>query len=431
MAKTKAPKKGKSGRPGRYNQYRSEVLELLNMKKTPKEISESIAEVPYNTIYNWCVVARQEMEDFIIKGDADNAEMIEHAGFLSKSRQKMMDKNRVREKILRENFRKNNAVEEYAKELIKVFSENKLTEKTMHHKDGSNSAAAIIHLSDLHFNELIDIPSNKFNFDIASARLKLLVRRVKAYLKPYNVKNVLVAMTGDMLNSDRRLDEMLCQATNRTNATFLAVDILQQFICDLNKSYNVKVAYVSGNESRAKDEIGWSDESLSDNYDTMIFDILKRLFNGSEGVSFFTGDVAELVVKVGPLHILMLHGNGAMSKDVERSVEQIKGRYAERKQIIDYVIFGHLHSARIGDTFARSSSLAGSNSYNERSLNLYGRASQNLYVIHHDGLRDGMRIDLQIINSEDKYEIDTTLAAYNTKSESKNRTRRTVLEVTI
>jgi hypothetical protein len=75
--------------------------------------------------------------------------------------------------------------------------------------------------------------------------------------------------------------------------------------------------------------------------------------------------------------------------------------------------------------------LAGSNSFNEGSLNLYGRASQNIYIVHKGGLRDGVKVDLQITDDTERYDIDHTLEAYNTKSASKNKSSRVVFEVTI
>ena len=89
---------------------------------------------------------------------------------------------------------------------------------------------------------------------------------------------------------------------------------------------------------------------------------------------------------------------------------------------IDYVIFGHVHSARGGDTFGRSSSMVGANDYSEKALNIGGRASQNAYVFYDNGNRDGIKIDLQNVDC-DGYDIDKTLEAYNAKSAKKTNKR--------
>jgi predicted phosphodiesterase len=300
---------------------------------------------------------------------------------------------------------------------------------TVKHDFDENGATGIVHISDTHFNELINLSSNKYDFNIAAKRLFLLAERAKIYFNSLGVTHILVAMTGDLMNSDRRLDEVLNAVTNRSRATFLAVDILQQFIVDLNKDFHITVAYVSGNESRVNLELGWNDNPVSDSYDTMIFYILKKAFENSD-IEFLEGDCSELIVSVGKKNILLMHGHGCIKGSVEQSVEQLKGRYASESKIIDYVLFGHIHSAIIGDHFARSSSLCGSNAYNERSLNIRGRASQNLYVVHQSGLIDGFKIDLQITEGK-QYKVDPSMAEYNPKSKKKSIPVQTIFQVVV
>ena len=177
---------------------------------------------------------------------------------------------------------------------------------------------------------------------------KLFADKIKQQLIPMNIKNVLIAMTGDLINSDRRLDEITNAAENRTNAAFLAVDLLQQFIMDLNLNFNISVLSVCGNESRVKDEPTWSSNIASDSYDYMIFKTLEHIFKGSAGVSFIKGDIMESVIEISGKKILFLHGNGSVkSGATETSIQQIKGRYASNGILLDYVIFGHLHSCLI------------------------------------------------------------------------------------
>lgn len=346
--------------------------------------------------------------------------------------QKLIDKSRARRKETRETARQIGVLEELTGELINLFKEKNLSELTVFHdEEDSEKTVGIIHLSDAHFNELIDTSCNQYNFDIAAARLYLLASRAKTYFKALGVTEVLIAMTGDMMNSDRRLDEILNATTNRTKATFLAVDILQQFILDINDDFNVAVAYVSGNESRITQEVGWNPNPVSDSYDTTIFYILKYLFRDSDGVDFIDGDPSELIVKVGDFNVLLMHGHGCINGSIEKSVEQIKGRFASQGIIVDYVLFGHIHSAYVGDHFSRSSSLCGSNAYNEKKLNIRGRASQNIYIVNNDQkLLDAIKIDLQVVDGE-QYNVDMSLAEYNPKSEKRHKPMNTIFRVVV
>ena len=155
---------------------------------------------------------------------------------------------------------------------------------------------------------------------------------------------------------------------------------------------------------------------------------LKYIFRDSK-VKFIDGDPTELVVNVAGQNLLVLHGNGAIKKGIDTSINQLIGRYRLRGTKIDYVIFGHVHSARVGDNFARSSSMVGANDYSEKALNLSGRASQNCYIFYKNGNRDGIKIDLQ--NYGKGYNIDKSLEAYNAKSGEKTKRGTTIFKVVV
>ena len=348
---------------------------------------------------------------------------------LAKQKQALQDKNRIANKSFREFARVENAIEAYSEELLKIFSKNKL-HKTFKSSKLTTSAAGVIQLSDVHFNELISLQDNVYDFTVASKRLKLLVSKAIKYFKAYDITNVLLALTGDLMNSDRRLDELLNEATNRSQATFLAVDLLQQVIKELSSKFKLSVACVTGNEGRVNKEPGWSPIIASDNYDFTIFNILKYIFNDSD-INFIEGDPTEIVVNVAGQNLLLMHGNGSIRHAaLDKSINQVIGRYSMKGVKLDYVIMGHIHSASVGDNYSRSSSLAGANDYSDKGLNLISRASQNCYIFYENGNRDGIKIDLQ--NSlEDGYNIDDSLVAYNIKSASKNHKSRTIVEVVI
>ena len=345
-----------------------------------------------------------------------------------KEKQKAQDLNRIERKAFREHTRIENAVTEYSKELKKLFEKNKLHRLTKTHKNTSK-AVGVIQFSDLHFNELVNLENNKYDFKVAAQRCQHFVKKAKQYFRNANITNVFVALTGDMLNSDRRLDELLNQATNRAKATFLSVDIMQQVLLDLNKEFNISVASVVGNEGRANKELGWSESVATDNYDYTIFNCLRFLFKKSN-IEFIDGDPSEIVVNVAGQNLLLIHGHGGLRGGLEKAINQIMGRYASKGIEVDYVIFGHVHSARVGDNYGRSSSMVGANDYSDKALNLTGRASQNCYIFYNDGNRDGIKIDLQNVNNKG-YNIDKSLEAYNAKSANKTQNTHTIFKVVV
>lgn len=331
--------------------------------------------------------------------------------------QRLRDQQRVERKI-RGEFRYVSALSEYASELAKVI-EGRGLYKTLTHRAFNPSAQGIIQVSDAHFNELINLFHNKYDFRIGAQRLKKFALETKRLFGAYNIKKVLVAFTGDLINSDRRLDELLNMATNRARATVMASILLEQFIMDLNKSFNIDVTYVSGNESRIQQEVGHSDISVSDNYDTMIFEILRMMYRKAKGIKFLNNSIQEHVIKILNKNILIMHGQTIKNGNVSTQIQKIKSKWSDHiGEKIDYVIWGHYHAAQITDLHARSGSLCGGNDYSDVGLQLSTRASQNLYVIRKDGI-NSFKVDLQDTTGITGYTIEQDLEAYNIKSYEK------------
>ena len=351
----------------------------------------------------------------------------------SRQKQRKLDTERIERKINREAARVENAVESLGLELKTLLQTKKFSTLSVLHPDRpSDKAAGIVHLTDLHLNELVNIIGNKYDFKVASQRLARFVEITTKHFKAEGITQVLVAFTGDILNSDRRLDELLSQATNRAKAVFLASDLLQQVLMDLNQNFNLTVVSVSGNESRMPKDIGWTNDTLTDNYDFLVHNILKTIFSakGNNGIIFLDGSFGETVVSVAGQNIIVTHGMN-LKTDTEKEVARMMGRYAAKGITVSYILYGHLHSARLGDIYGRGSSLVGANAYSEDGLNLIGRASQNIFIVRTDGNIDGMKISLQNVDKIKGYSFDPTLEAYNIKSADKCHKPEVIFEVVI
>ena len=107
----------------------------------------------------------------IVKYQLADKEIIESNVRLAKQKQRHQDLNRIQNKSFREHARVENAVEEYNKQLVMLLKENSLKTITKDIKYDVNGAL-IVHLSDTHFNELVDLDTNKYDFRIASQRLQ-------------------------------------------------------------------------------------------------------------------------------------------------------------------------------------------------------------------------------------------------------------------
>jgi predicted MPP superfamily phosphohydrolase len=366
---------------------------------------------------------RHRIKD-IIQYEIADKEVIEENLKLAKRSQKQADLNRIKNKSFREHVRLENSLVEYNKALIDILKTESL-KTTIKQHESKGKQAIIVQIADTHFNELVDLKHNKYDFEVASKRLQKFAHHIKEYATFYNVSEIFVAVTGDLLNSDRRLDEKLSLSTNRAKATFLGVHLLKHFILDLNSIANVSVGCVSGNESRAY-ELGWVDMVATDNYDFTIFEILRMLL---PDINFITSGGLELVVEVNGHKCLLIHGHqlGNMQND---KIAKVISKYARNGIILDFMMCGHLHETKITDMFARSSSLVGANAYSENALLLSSRAAQNIYIMK-DNERHDIRIDLQHTKGFKGYAINKELSAYNAKSLDKTHKKQTVFKIVI
>lgn len=385
--------------------------------------------------YNFTVAYTQLSKGIseIIRDYGFDKEIVSENVRLSKKVQKAQDNNRIQNKSFREYARVENAVEEYARAILETNRKfgkdlNKINIKPC---KTSKGGTGVIQITDTHGNELIDLPHNKYDFNILSKRLKKHITESLNYFKYRGVSKVLIAFTGDLLNSDRRLDELLNASTNRSKAAVMMVHLFKQAILEVASLYPVSIVSVLGNESRVNKEMTFSNEALSDNYDFTIIAQLEQIFAFSnvQNVKFLGHDKLKEVVDFGKQKWLISHNiNGTVDNQVKTQSEI--GMYSLMGHNIDFSIGGHIHATRITDFSARSASMAGSNTYNENALGLIGRASHNCYVV--DGTERYIQVnDLQNVSEVKGYEIVKALEAYNAKSNSKLKIEKTIMSIVI
>ena len=385
----------------KYFEFKDEILELFENGIGYTEIARHLID---KYLLDVSPDHLRKQISSVVSYLVSDKEIVEENIKLAKQKQRAQDLNRIANKSFREYAREENALVEYNKELIKVLKENSLDVKLTKHKTKKGSVV-LVQIADTHFNELVDMESNQYDFKIASQRLQKFAYYVKEYAKLHKATSFLVAITGDLINSDRRLDEKLSMATNRAKATFLGVHLLKNFILDLQEFADVKVCCVTGNESRVNQELGWVDLCASDNYDFTIFEMLRLLL---PKIEFLRGDNAlEMVISINGNNVLVIHGH-QLGRMTSNDVGKVVSKYAHKGIIIDFIICGHLHETMIRDSIARSASLVGSNAYSEKALNLSGKAAQNIYIFTNDGRQD-VRIDLQETDGWDGYNIDEEL----------------------
>lgn len=416
--------------------FKDEILELWEsgVYNTKSSLAQHLIEQYGDFGYKEDGV-RKEVSRIINKFYTDNDIITENVR-LAKDKQRLQDVQRIERKAFREQARVENAISEVGRTLVDTYKKygDKLSKSINVNPlqiDTTASGVGVIHLSDLHTNELISLPHNQYNYDVFSRRLKKYINESLSYFKYKNVSKVLLALCGDLINSPRRLDEYMNQSTNRSKAAALTTHILTQAFIEIrNAGYHVDIVSVLGNESRVPIELGYSDEVLSDNYDFTIVSGCKQIieFTGIDGIKFHSIDRVELVVDVDSQKWLIAHDMQQASSKQDKT-QSLFGRYALRGVNLDFMLAGHIHCTRITDLSARTSSMAGSNTYNENALNLIGRAAGICYTVK-NGERSMQYIDLQKSDNLG-YEYLKCMESYNIKSDSKLHNSTPIFQVVI
>lgn len=365
---------------------------------------------------------------------------------LVKAAQLGKDVKRMAKTADRKEIRAENALEELNKEVleaIKILGKKLPKGKRRGGKFDTAKPVAVVHLSDNHMNELISTPSNTFDFEVASKRLQLLAAKTRAYCKPMGVEKIVVAFGGDLINSDRRIDEVTNMATNRSRAMVLSAWLYQQFLLDLREDFFIDCFAITGNEGRAKQELSFSDPGVTDSYDASIYYMLQHMMmqTPDKGLRFHELQGNEAVFTIHQETFLLLHGHQVNMTD-QRKVQSLIGKHSALNGTrITHILAGHIHSAMVSDFASRNSSLSGGNAYSEEALGFCSKASQNLHIVFNQTARagtaglDGIKLDLQNVDNVEGYPIIQMLASHSARGSDKaaqaaiNQPRRLVVVI--
>lgn len=383
------------------------------------------------------------LEGGTLKGIAKDLGVTEWS--VRREKQLMLDEGRISRGEDRNEMRAESAIKKLTENVvdaIKILGKKLPKGKRRGGKLTKSKAVAVIHLSDNHLNELISTPSNTFDFEVASKRLQLLAAKAKRYCHSAGVEKVVVAFGGDLMNSDRRIDEVTNMATNRSRAMVLGAWLYQQFLLDLREDFFVDVFGITGNEGRAKMELSWSDPGVTDSYDASIYWMLQMMMEQvpDKGLRFHALQGNEAVFSIHQETFLLLHGHQINMAD-QRKVQAMMGKHSTLNGTrITHVLAGHIHAAMVSDYASRNSSLSGGNAYSEEALGFCSKASQNMHLVYPEsrgcpGGLDGIKLDLQDVTGVDGYPIVEVLAEHSARGSDKaaqaalNQPRRLVVVV--
>lgn len=357
-------------------------------------------------------------KDISLTTDMSYPEMEKFNIRLMKEIQNLRDKNTQLRKHNRLTFRDLNNSEELLKELVETIKDIDLNVEINNFEIKNKSKKGILQLSDLHLDMIIQEQNNVFDFEIASQRLKKHILSSIKVFKDNNITDIYVVNTGDTITSNRRDSEKNNRATSRARAFSIAVKLICLSLIELSKYFNVYYATCSSNESRIEEIMEYDDFGASDNFDVMLYNVLSILLE-NKGINFIDTELVEAIIPIDidgkQFNLLATHGSNIGDSGIQKKIQEIKGKWASRGTLIDYVIFGDKHATMISCKFSRSGALCGGNGYSDSGLGFDSRPSQNCYIINKDKSVDGYKFDLQDVENIKGYNIENELNKFKVK----------------
>lgn len=324
---------------------------------------------------------------------------IEAIGKLLNEKQKLLDHNRIIRKANRSYNRSYTVLEELFNELIKRVGEIDIDYKKSDFYRVYDKEA-IVTVSDTHFGEAIfksdTLGINSCGFDVLSKRFQKYADKIKNRLGD-SVSDITVVLMGDLINSDRRIDELITNDGCVAEAFIKSLQILTPFLIDLNEKYNIKVVSVLGNESRLDANVPMRDPI--NNFDFIIHKILSELFKNTDIKFLDIERNYEKLINVLDANILLTHGHTKISW-----IDAVK-KYNKIGKILHYMITAHFHTVNIKEQTSQGASFSGNNFYGAFGINDIADASGTIYLVEKedDGLSFRTTISPMVINLQTVY----------------------------
>jgi predicted phosphodiesterase len=205
----------------------------------------------------------------------------------------------------------------------------------------------IVHITDWHIGYIIEnCKGNYYNWEIANNRVNKLISECRRYIELYDVKNIYVINTGDMIEhiSMRKNQSQFCEF-NQAQQINHAIEIIFRLLVALCEKCNVEYDSIYGNHDRTNGD--YSANLDGDNADTIICEQIKKYKELSNLVRLTVIDRPhtdkEIVKMVNGLSIKAKHGD----KGAKDDKTDLKNDISMDEEFYQILLKGHEHNHRV------------------------------------------------------------------------------------
>ena len=263
------------------------------------------------------------------------------------------------------------------------FSELQFKYEPVESKTGKKM---IVNLSDIHIGALVDLDINKYNFDIATARMQEYMNKVITEAKSQDITDIYLMNLGDTIEHPYMHNLSFSSEFALQDQILLASDLITKFAIGLADSeLNVTIAGIAGNHDRLN-----ADKKKNLNGDHAVKSINRSIQLSlqnvkNERITYEQAKDYEHSINLNGLDIKFLHGDLDNPRD--------KNVLAKHSSLDDksysLIVMGHYHhfeviEVGINKTVVIFGSLKGADSYGENGR-MVSAPSQGIIIVDEDG----------------------------------------------
>lgn len=268
--------------------------------------------------------------------------------------------------------------------------------KPLKHND--RPGVPTVFLSDLHWAEVVDPKQingvNKYNLEIANARLKRLAERtirLCGIISPkFDYPGIVVPLGGDILTGNIHSE---LTATNECNSMPAVLDVfgaLGSFVeTMLTRFEYVFLPCVSGNHGRDTHKI-WAKDRHATSFDWLTYCFLAKHFENNPRVTFEIPDGPDAYYKIYGHSYCLTHGDQMKSSDsvigpigpIIRGDHKKRSRNSQINMQYDTLLMGHWHQHMQLERLIVNGSLKGLDEYAYAGNFSFEPPQQALWLTH-------------------------------------------------
>lgn len=364
-----------------------ELADIFNAEL--REPDEEYTESAYRKKY--ALVKQAYDEIFSEVDDAGFAnDLVKQKQEIQKERRKLYDERLDINRRLREEARLETTIEKLEASLQNVAKNRYSDVSDIYLPQDASDDVMVICLSDLHIGACFDNFDGTYSPEIADARLRDYLVKIRGIQNRNGCKECVVTLLGDEISGSIHKTISVTNKEDVVDQVKTASMLIADFIDVLSHWFDkVRVYSVSGNHSRIEKKA--EDALLSERLDKLIPWFLEVLMRGRDNVKIFSNTFDDTlgIFEIGSQTYFIQHGDYTVITDAA-----IGKLVLWAKKTPYCILTGHMHYPAMtnvsGIYVVQSGSLCGSGDEFTRSKRLTGEPSQMVLVTNYDGKIKGI-----------------------------------------